>query len=234
MAKVGLKDAYYAIMTKDEIGSITYDVPVRLKNIQQAQVNPKVNTAQAPGDDVIAESVTQCIGADVTVQRLEFTPVEEKILLGRVEDADGGIYGGTTDNPPYVAFGYKRTFVNQSEGLYTWILKTKFAPSNMTADTKPVDGVTMQYDSMTASALTRQADGQWIYSRKSSDPNFGATFFSKATLERLANAVNQTYGQPATVSAVATLPETGTPGVIYHLTTDDTHHYWDGSKFVEI
>ena len=115
-----------------------------------------------------------------------------------------------------------------------WILKTRFAPSSSTADTKPADSISPQYDSMSASSITREADGAWIYSRKSNDPNFAATFFTKATLEKLANVTNQTYGQPATISAVAELPEAGIPGVIYYLTEDEIFYYWDGSKFVEI
>lgn len=231
--KIGLKKAYYAIMTNDIEGTATYDVPVALEKMQQVQVNPRVNRAQVPADDIIDEDITQCLGADLTIQRKEFTLDEESILLGRPKDADGGVFGGTFDNPPYVAFGYMRTF-NDGSGLYVWILKTRFAPSSSTADTKPVDNVTPQYDTLSASSITRTADGAWIYSRRSSEPNFASTFFSKATLEKLANVASQTYGQPATVSAVAELPESGTPGVIYHLTADDTYYYWDGSKFEEI
>ena len=231
--KIGLKKAYYALITNDVEGAATYSVPVALPKMQQAQVNPKVNRVQVPADDLIDEDITQCLGADVTIQRKDCSLDEEAILLGRPKDANNGVYGGTFDNPPYLAFGYQRTFSDGS-GLFVWLLKTKFAPSNSTADTKPADNVTPQFDTMTASSITRAADGAWIYSRKSSDPNFAATFFSKATLEALANVSNQIYGQPATVSPVAALPGTGTPGVIYHLTTDDTYHYWNGSTFVEI
>lgn len=234
MAKIGLKKAYYAVMTKDEDGSVTYNVPVALPIVQQAQVNPRVNKVQVPGDDGIAEDITECRGADVTIQREEFTPAEESILLGRPQDSDGGVYGGKFDDPPYVAFGYMRTFKSTNVGLYVWILKTKFAPSNITADTKPVDNITPQYDSMSASSITRIADGAWIYSIKSSDANFASTFFTKATLEKLANVANQVYGQPATVETVDALPAEGEPGVIYYLTTDESHNYWDGSEFVAI
>lgn len=231
--KIGLEKAYYAILRNDVEGSVTYDVPVPLKKVQQVQVTPRVNRAQVPADNIIDEDITQCLGADLTIQRKEFTLDEEAILLGRPKDSDGGVYGGTFDNPPYVAFGYVRTF-NDGTGLYVWILKTRFAPSSSTADTKPVDSVTPQYDSMSASSITRAADGAWIYSRKSSDPNFASTFFTKATLEKLANVVNQTYGQPATVEFVTELPASGTPGVIYIVTADDSAHYWNGSAFVEI
>lgn len=233
MVKIGLKKAYVAQLVSDALGAVTYNVPVALPKMQQAQVNPKVSRTQVPADDIIDEDITQCLGADVTVQRKDCSLQEEAFLLGRPVDSDGGVYGGTRDNPPYVALGYVRTFSDGS-GLYVWLLKTKFAPSNSTADTKPVDNVTPQYDTMTASAITREADGQWIYSRRSSDPDFANTFFTKATLEKLANVTNQVYGQPAIVSPVTALPGTGTPGVIYHLTTDDTYHYWNGSAFVNI
>lgn len=231
--KIGLKKAYYAIMTKDEEGSATYNVPVALEKIQQVQVNPRVNNAQVVADDLVDEDIMQCLGADLTIQRKEFTLDEEAILLGRPKDSDGGVYGGTFDNPPYVAFGYMRTF-NDGTGLYVWILKTRFAPSNSTAETKPAENVTPQYDTMSASSITRAADGAWIYSVKSSEPDFASTFFSKATLEKLANVVNQTYGQPATVEFVTELPASGIPGVIYIVTADDSAHYWNGSAFVEI
>jgi phi13 family phage major tail protein len=197
MPKIGLRKAYYAIIAanSDVQGSIEYANPVALINVQQVTVNPKVSKMQVPGDDLIIEDITECLGADITVQRNEFTPLEEAILLGRPVDEDGGVYGGNFDNPPYVAFGYQRTFKDTNMGLYVWILKTKFAPSNITADTKPVDNITPQYDSMSASSITRAADGSWIYSIKSSDPNFGDTFFTKATLEKLRIA--------ATVDALA-------------------------------
>jgi len=232
MVKVGLKKAYYAVIVSDAVGAITYNVPVTLQHIQQAGVNPRVNRVQVPADDIIAEDITECSGADVSIQKKYLDPAEESILLGRPKDANGGVYGGTFDNPPYVAFGYMRTFSDGS-GLYVWILKAKFAPTNSTADTKPVGNVAPQYDSLSASSITREADGAWIYSIKSNEANFATKFFSKATLETLANAASQVYGQPATVSSVAELPATGTPGVIYHLTTDDTFHYWNGSAFVE-
>lgn len=187
MAKIGLKKAFYAPMVSDEEGAVTYANPVALQYVQQVGVSPRVSKVQVPGDDTTVEDLNECLGADLTIQRVEFEPEEEAILLGRLTDEEGGVFGGTTDNPPYVAFGYKRTFKNSNLGLYVWILKTKFAPSNSTADTKPTDNITPQYDTMSASSITRQADGQWIYSIKSSDPNFEDTFFTRATLEKLAS-----------------------------------------------
>lgn len=205
MVKIGLKEAYYAKMLTDvKDTSVTYAAPVLLPIVQQVGVNPRVSRAQVPGDDIISEDISECLGADMSVQRKEFLPEEEAVLLGRIVDAYGGVYGGTTDDPPYVAFGYKRTFKNSNVGLYVWILKTKFAPSNSTADTKPVDNITPQYDTLSASSITREADGQWIYSIKSSDPNFGATFFTQATLQKLATAAAV---DPVALSSIAPADE---------------------------
>lgn len=186
--KIGLKKAYYARIIDDIPGSITYDNPVPLLAIQQVQVNPRVSRVQVPGDDIVQEELSQCLGADVTAQRKGFTVGEESELLGRISDSGGGVYGGETDNAPYVAFGYMRTF-NDGSGLYVWLLKMRFAPSNSTADTKGTDTLTPQYDTLSGSSITRTADGQWIYSRMSNDPNFGDTFFTKDTLEALASQV---------------------------------------------
>jgi len=234
MPKIGLKKAYYAVQTADIVGAVTYNVPVALSAVQQIGVNPKVSKVQVPGDDIIIEEITECLGADVTMQRAEVTPAEEVILLGRPTDANGGAFGGTFDNPPNVAFGYMRSFKNSAVGLYVWLFKVKFAPSNITADTKPTESINPQYDSLGGAAITRTADGAWIYSVKSSVANFGDTFFTKATLETLVNVANQVYGQPATVESVDVLPVEGIAGIIYHLTTDDTFHYWNGSAFVDI
>lgn len=189
MVKIGLKKAYVAKMLTDIAGtSVTYDVPVSLLAVQQAAVNPRVSSVQVPGDDIIQEDLSECLGADGTIQRKEMTPAEEAMLLGRITDNDGGVYGGNFDDAPYFALGYMRTFKGSNVGLYVWILKTKFRPSNSTADTKPVDNITPQYDSLSFSSITREADGAWIYSIKSSDPNFVDTFFTQATLQKLVAA----------------------------------------------
>lgn len=211
MPKIGLKKAYYSVIAdgSDVEGAIIYGVPVALQHVQQVGVNPRVSRVQVPGDDLIIEDMTECLGADLTIQRDEFTPAEEAVLLGRTVNASGGVYGGNFDNPPYAAFGYMRTFKNSNVGLYVWILKAKFAPSNSTADTKPTDNITPQYDSMSAGSITREADGAWIYSIKSSDPNFAATFFTQATLQALRTATAVT---PLALSSI--VPADDATGIV--------------------
>ena len=208
MIKIGLEEAHIAVLVSDVHGSITYDNPEKLEAINQVGVNPKVSRVPVPGDNIVQEDLTECLGADITAQRNEFTPAEESKLLGRPMDSNGGVYGGTFDNPPYVAFGYKRTFKNSNTALYVWLLKTKFAPSNSTADTKPADNITPQFDSLSGSAITRKADGAWIYSIKSSDPDFGDSFFTKAFLETLVNAVT-----PDALALSSSVPADSATGV---------------------
>lgn len=189
--KTGLQSLYYAIITSDMKGAIVYEPPVPLLNVQQVQVNPLVATANINADNKTDE-VALCTGADLTVQRVMFTPEEESILLGRIIDENGGVYGGRTDNPPYIALGYERTLGTSGKSLFVWIFKTKFRPSNSTADTEAVDTITPQFDSYTARATTRDADGQWIYNIESDDPDFAETFFTTTLLQKLASGITPT------------------------------------------
>ncbi len=233
----GLTEAHIAKQTNDIEGAVTYDAPKRLYDVQQVQVNPEVQTENVPGDDGIAETITQCLGGTVSVQWAKQNSSEKSNLLGEKKLPNGIKISGETDDAPYFAFGYKRTMTG---GVirYVWLLKVKFGQTQETADTKNPKNIQPQYPTVSGTASTRKADKQWKFYIDSDDPDFttevGNNWFTKATLETLANAVNQVYGQPATVTAIDALPTTGIPGVIYHLTTDDTHHYWDGSKFVEI
>lgn len=189
--KTGLKSMHYAKIISDVKGAIAYEDPKKLQNAQQIQVNPIVATSPINADNK-TEEVTLCTGADLTVQRVMFTQEEEADVLGRVVDENGGIFGGRTDNPPYVAIGYERTLGTSGKSLYVWVYKSKFRPSNSTADTEAVDTINPQFDSYTARATIREADEQWIYSIISDDPEFGDTFFTAATLQKLASGITPT------------------------------------------
>lgn len=189
--KTGLESMHYAKMLSDTVGAVAYANPKRLQNVQQIQVNPIIATSNINADNK-TEEVAICTGADTTIQRVMFTPEEEADLLGRVVDENGGIFGGRTDNPPYVAIGYKRTLGTSGKSMYVWLYKLKFKPSNSTADSEATDNINPQFDSYTARATIRDADKQWIYSIISSDPNFGETFFTAATLQKLSSGITPT------------------------------------------
>lgn len=235
----GLEENYYAILSKDEEGSILYDVPERLYDIQQIQVSPEVQSMDVPGDNRTVETITQCLGAGVTVQWAKQKSSERAIFLGEKVLSNGIKAAGETDDPPYVAIGYKRTMTG-GVTRYVWLLKTKFGHTQETADTKPVGSIQPQYPTISGKAITRNADGQWKFQIDSNDPDYtealGANWFTKATLETLANVASTTYGKPAKVEFVTTLPATGIAGVVYIDTDAEpiSAHYWDGSAFVAI
>jgi phi13 family phage major tail protein len=229
--KIGLKEAYYAILTKDDKSGVLYNVPERFENIRQVVVTPRVLSVDIAADDDV-ENITEVDGADVTIEKKYLTADEEAILLGKSKIGDM-LVGGDTDNPPYMAFGYKRTLANGS-GLYVWILKMKMSESASTADTKAPDSINPQYDSLTGRSQRRTIDRTWIFKQESDEADFGDTWFTKAKLETLGNVATTEYGKPAEVEFVAELPGTGTPGTIYVDTSDDTAYYYDGTNFVEI
>lgn len=228
--KIGLKKAYYAIMTKDEEGSVLYDVPVPFVGIQQAVITPIVASVDIAADDDV-ETIQEVTGSNVSIQKKCLSTDEESILLGR-RKIGNMVVGGEVDDPPYLAFGYVRTLANGS-GLYVWILKMKFSDSESTADTKQPDTINPQYDTLTGRSQKRIADGCWIFKQESDDPTFASTWFTKEKLETLGNIATTVYGNPATVQFVDTLPASGQAGVIYIDTVNDKSYYWNGTEFVQ-
>ena len=51
MATVGLKNLYYAIMSADAAGGVTYGSPVKIAGAINVDINPTVNFATLYGDD---------------------------------------------------------------------------------------------------------------------------------------------------------------------------------------
>jgi phi13 family phage major tail protein len=228
--KIGLKRAYYAIMTQDNEGAPLYNAPVAFKGIQQVGITPRVATVDIPADDDV-ETINETSGADISIQKKYLSTDEESILLGK-RKIGNMVVGGDTDDPPCLAFGYMRTLANGS-GLYVWILKMKFSDSASTADTKQPETINPQYDTLSGRSQKRVADGCWIFKEESSELNFVNTWFTKEKLETLGNMAATVYGNPATVQFISTLPASGQAGVIYVDTTDDKSYYWNGTEFVE-
>lgn len=209
MIQIGLTRSYYSKITSDVEGAIVYQTPIRLAEVQKIDLNPKVNRVQVPGDNRTYKDITQCLGADVSVQRAYFTLAEEADLLGKTLDANGGAYSGESDEAPDVGFGYMRTY-DDGRVNCVWLLKTTFAPTNSSSETKDTGGIKPQYNTLSGSAITRAADGQWIYQREFASESAAddANFFSVATLQALSTGIT-----PAALT-VSSVPADDATGVL--------------------
>ena len=154
---IGLDMFHYAIMT-DETNE-TYDTPVHIPRLIQANVAPIVNSANLSADDKIVETMDAVLGANVTIGLADLPTDDQAALLGHTVDANGVLVRKTTDQAPYVAIGYRRRMAN-GKYRYVWNYKGRFRPFDQNADTKG-ESPTFQTPSITATFLSRDKDDLW-------------------------------------------------------------------------
>ena len=233
---LGLKKAFRAIMTANSDVSAIYDVPVACKDIRTVDIKISKQSIDVPGDDTIITSIYDVDGADVSLEFAQQSSSERAIFLGEKRLTNGIIVSGGLVDPPEMAFGYMKTMTG-GVSRYVWLLRCKFSQPDDTSETKEPGTIKPQYPKIDGKASKRFADDMWKFSIDSDDPIFtaliGTNWFTKATLETLANAVITTYGNPAIVNFVTVLPAIGVAGHIYVILVNGESHYWNGTAFIK-
>ena len=235
----GLKSLVFNKMNDDLdlAGTLKYDVGVNLLLGRKVAIKPNVSTANAYGDNVLAETETTVDSIDVTLERTKSTASEEAMLLGRVNHPSGGYVTKDINNAPYGALSYVRTMTGGID-RYVCLYKVKFQENDDNGDTKE-DKNNYQYPSITGLAIPRYTDKAIKFTIDSNDPAFTTgikdNWGKPAFLETVIGAATQTFASPAEIKFVTELPTTGVAGVIY-VDTDASPikaYYWNGTAFVE-
>lgn len=242
MVKVGCKNAVVAELTQDVnaiassdgAAKVTYSAPILLPRVQEISLTPNVQRVDVDADDW-TDVISRCAGYNGTIRRDLLSPEEARILLGE-KQLDGMNVATADDEQKYFALGFmaKIKGVNSTANSYSyfWILKTKFAQSEMTATSAGTNNLTPQADSLSFNSTNRECDNAWRFYAVSDDATFGKTFFTQTTLQKLATAATQTYTDPVSeVVFAAELPESGDAGKIYIVS--NASYYWNGTEMVK-
>lgn len=158
---VGLKDFYYAVLTKDDETGVTYSTPKKIAHAITAKVTPTVNTATLYADNgpILTANALGEIAVELNVVDIPFDVQVE--LLGLTVNADGVVIDNAEDQAPEVAIGFRRTTSANTSRL-TWLLKGKFS---LPAEEGATQGDTPEFQTptITATFLKRIYDGNWRY-----------------------------------------------------------------------
>lgn len=161
MAMVGLEKLYYAVITKDDEDTLTYDTPKYLAGVREIGVSPSVTTDKLYAENKIWEQSQAIESVEVNIDLADLTNAERNVLLGHKLAEGGGIIGGENDIAPYVALLYK---ANKSNGKarFQVLYKGKFElPSD---DVKGKEGKTdFQTPAMKATFQPTRNNGYWKY-----------------------------------------------------------------------
>ena len=182
MALVGLKNFYYAGMTKDEIDGtdtvIQYATPSRIIGINSIDINPTVNKATLYGDDSALATASSLGEIEVTIDVADIPLKDLAFLLGHTYDATTNTMsskGG--DKAPYVAIMFESD-KHDGKTRYIKLLKGRFSDSQETVNTRG-DSVEFQLPQISGTFVTREADKEWkrTYDQTGTDTTVASNWY---------------------------------------------------------
>lgn len=137
MAKIGLNNFLYGILTEAADGTPTYGVAKKPGKAITCNVSISNNSATLYADDVLAESDTSFQSGTVTMGIDECDIETQATLLGHTA-TEGNIVRKATDVAPYVGFGRIVTKVVSNVKKYKveFLSKVKFSEPSQTDNTK--------------------------------------------------------------------------------------------------
>lgn len=137
MAKIGLDNFRYGILTEAADGTPTYGVAKKPGKAISCNVAVTNNSAKLFADNVLAESDTRFQNGDVTIGLDEDDLATQADLLGHTV-SDGVLVRNANDAAPYVGIG--RVVTKMVNGVYKYkvefLCKVKFAEPSQDDQTK--------------------------------------------------------------------------------------------------
>lgn len=162
MAKIGLNNFRYGILTEGEDGTATYTAPKKPGKAISCSVEVENNDASLYADDGIAESDKSFNKATVTIGIDEDDPATMAELLGhKLDEETKEMVRNATDVAPYVGLGRIATKIVNGAYKYKveFLNKVKFAEPSQEENTQ---GENTEFGTVemegTASKL---ANGDW-------------------------------------------------------------------------
>lgn len=161
MAKIGLNNFRYGILTEAEDGTPSYDGAHKPAKAISCQVSITNNEAKLFADDGLAESDTSFSNGTVTAGIDEDDDVTMANLLGHTISQDGEMIRSSNDVAPYVGWGRViRKMVNGAQKFKVeFLYKVKFSEPSQDDNTK---GENLTFATPTLSGIiSTLANGDW-------------------------------------------------------------------------
>ena len=203
MAKIGLKNFRYGILTEASDGTATYGVAQTPAKAISCKVNITTNDAKLYADDGLAESDTSFQSGTVELGIDDEDDITMATLLGH-EITDGEMIRNANDTAQYVGFG--RILTKMVGGVYKYkvefLHKVKFSEPSQEDNTK---GESLSFGTSTLSGIVAQlADGRWsateTFDTMAEAQDYLDSFFGSATPATVTYNVNGGTGTIASVS----------------------------------
>ncbi|MDX5475491.1 MAG: phage tail protein [Bacillaceae bacterium] len=151
-ASTGVDEFYYGVINEGTTASTIE----RVKFLQNVNVEMPQEVVRAYGDNKTAEMAVSSGDISVTSQ-FHKIPIEDKQRLLGLESVEGLTAMGSTDNPPYVAVVFAKTYEDGSRE-YVGLPKGLFTRPNVAAKTKG-ESTEFSSEEIAAQFMDREVDG---------------------------------------------------------------------------
>lgn len=210
MAKIGLRNFLFGILTEQEDGTATYGVAQKPAKAISCSVDISNNEATLYADDSLAESDTSFQSGTVTLGIDDEDDNTLATLLGH-EITEGEMVRNATDTAPYVGLG--RIITKMVGGVYKYkvefLKKVKFAEPSQEDNTK---SESLEFNtSEIEGQISTLANGDWSASQ---------TFTSLTEAQTYLNSFFGTTPTPTTVTYTVTYNVNGGTGTIEPVEVD--------------
>lgn len=169
MYRINIKNAAYALLTKDDATGTTYSAVKFLPELRSIKMSPNVVSGSIYGDGVKKDLQSMIESVDVNVE-INKIPLENRAEMLGIAYDKGVINEKGTESAPYIAFGFEIEH-DDKKSEFIWLVKGKIEP--ISDDLKQREGK-FEYSTQSAkfTFIPRVKDGML---RKMADS--GATDF---------------------------------------------------------
>jgi phi13 family phage major tail protein len=161
MAKIGLQNFLFGILTEATDGTATYGAATKPGKAISCNVSISNNDAKLDADDAIAETDTSFQSGTVTLGIDDEDLATMATLLGH-EITDGNMVRNANDAAPYVGLG--RIITKMVGGVHKYkvefICKVKFGEPSQEDNTRSSDGIEFGTSEIEGTIATL-ANGDW-------------------------------------------------------------------------
>lgn len=237
MAKIGLKNFLFGILTEETDGSASYGVAQKPAKAISCKVDISNNDAKLYADDSLAESDTTFQSGTVTLGVDDENDQMIATLLGH-EITDGEIKRNATDIAPYVGLGRIITKIVGGQYKYKveFLRKVKFSEPSQENNTK---GESVEFGTSELQGIVSTlASGDWsdskTFNSMAEAQTYLESFFGSATPATVTYNANGGTGAPSAVSTYVGAIINVDDGSGITPPTDKIFLGWDTSATAEI
>lgn len=186
--QIGLKDVYFAPITKDDNTGVTYGNPVKIARAINAKITPKTLSEKMYSDDGIEEIISKYDSTDVELELSDLSLASRALLQG-ITIANGELVESESDIAPEGALMFRSKKTN---GKYRYVVlyKGKFEVVEDEYATQ-TDKIETKTPKIKGSFYGRAKDGKWRFTLDEDETG--------ASVSKISNWF-ETVQEPGTVS----------------------------------